>query len=241
MEVLPSLSPKGPGLQRVASIDPGKKNFATYVEDFSIEKLDKIQKKYNQLPVKERRKVKGPVSSGMQKILDAVVKCGTRVQIGVYNLKGCEEDVLDEQTRRNIIGHLESSKELWDTVDIFVIEQQFFNIYGGGKKKGGGGANMDALKIAELCMCWFMIHYPFKQVMSFGSQFKTQMLGAPDKLTKPQRKNWSVEKGREIAEMRKDEELSSFLEKKRGSVKKDDVCDALIQLQAFKFKHFVLE
>jgi hypothetical protein len=228
---------------RVASIDPGKKNFATYVEEFDITKLDKIKTKYDLLPKKEQRRVKGPVSKDMQKILDAVVKCGTRVQIGVYNLKGCEEDTLDEQTRRNILAHLDSFKELWDTIDIFIIEQQFFNIYGGRKGKGGtsGGANMDALKIAEMCMCWFMIHYPFKQVISFGSQFKTQMIGCGDKMTKPQRKKWAIEKGREIAEMRKDEELISFLEKKRGAVKKDDVCDAMIQLQAFKFKNFILE
>ena len=96
---------------------------------------------------------------------------------------------------------------MWSTCDIIVIEQQYFNTFSGRRKKSGNGANIDAIKLAELTFGWFLDRFPNKEITYFGSQFKTQILGAPTDQNKLQRKKWSVEKGFEIYTLRDDEEM----------------------------------
>ena len=101
-------------------------------------------------------------------------------------------------------------------------------------------ANVDAIKIGEMVMTWFLINYSDREIMSFGAQFKTQMLGAPGSLTKHQRKKWAIEKAKEIFEQRGDEEALEMMTKgKKAGQKQDDVADACVQCQAFKFRHMV--
>lgn len=203
---------------RLVSIDIGKINFAQYVEDFASENIISIEKKYKKLVKNLQRKTKGPMNAHIQQLLLETVLCGTRVQTGVYNFTSDETDAYGERmwdntARRNLLKHLSSYKYLWETCDIFVIEQQFFNasVFGGrGKKKraaSAGGANVDAIKIAEATYMWFLDKYPYKTVMYFGSQYKTQIFGAPWKLDKPQRKKWSEEKAREYYTLREDADM----------------------------------
>lgn len=266
------------GKIRIASFDIGKKNFAQYVEDADTETLLRLEAQYNSLPKSLQRRVKGAMNSKILGILDEIYVSGERVQTGVYDLRDDQtSDKLDIPTRLNIIRHLERFRELWDTCDIFIIEQQFFKTWSGRSKRSvGTEANVDAIKIAEGVLMWFLNEYPFKTVDYFGSQNKTQILGAPWKMTKNQRKKWAEDKSREIYELREDygmvelfaladrifrkrldteerirghldtfpddcpEDCSVLAERLvRERQKLDDVGDACVQCQAFKYRSMV--
>jgi hypothetical protein len=55
-------------------------------------------------------------------------------------------------------------------------------------------------------------------------------------MTKPQRKKWSVQKVTEILENRGETDILDGMKKKK---KKDDLADVVVQLQAFKYRHYV--
>lgn len=263
---------------RIASFDVGKKNFAQYIEDTDVEKILSLERRYKLLPKKMQRKTKGVVSNEIADILNEIFLSGERIQTGVYDLrndKTCNN--LDMETRNNILCHLEKYRELWDTCDIFIIEQQFFKTWSGRSKKSKGSeANVDAIKIAEGMLMWFLNEYPFKTIEYFGSQNKTQILGAPWKMNKIQRKKWAENKAREIYQLRQDrgmvelfllsdrifrkrltteEKIQSFLDTYpddcpedctelaervvRERQKLDDVGDACVQCQAYKYRNMV--
>lgn len=260
---------------RLASFDIGKVNFAHYIEDIDVCKIEQLEKEYSSLPKKDQRKTKGLVSQEMQKIIDGVYLAGTRIHTGVYDIRNNGEDVFDIPTRKNLLNHLYEHKKLWDECNIFVVEQQYFKTWTGRKKTPGTEANVDAIKIAECLMTWLLCEYPLKEIMYFGSQNKTQILGAPWNLDKPQRKKWSIQECRRMYELRKDETMTelflledrvfkkrmnseekilSFLKTYsptsedgklmaekivRNRQKLDDICDAGLQAQAFKFKTMV--
>lgn len=261
---------------RIASFDIGKKNFAQYVEDVSLGVINSQKKFYNDLPVKNRRRVKGQMNTDVENILKALYEDGKRIHIGVFDFRDDKESLkLDMPTRKNILKHLVSFKWLWDTCDAFVIEQQYFHAYSPGKKTRGTEANVDAIKIGEAVLFWFLHEYPFKSVQYIGSQLKTQILGAPYKMNKAQRKKWAEEKAREIYEMRNDadalelyalqerifrkrltneEKIQEYIDSFNGQgedvkylanklvrerQKLDDVADACIQCQAYKYRYLV--
>lgn len=197
---------------RVASFDMGYINFAQYVEDFDKEKMRELEFKYKALPSKLQRKVKGVMNPEVADLIEEMILLGSRVSTGVYDFTTESGQSLDVPVRRALLDHLNKYKWLWHTCDIFVIEQQYFNTFTPkGKKKspsaGGAGANVDAIKIGEIVFTWFLEKYPDAIVMYFGSQHKTQILGAPWKMTKPERKKWSVEKAREMYTLRGDKDM----------------------------------
>jgi hypothetical protein len=196
----------------------------------------------------------------------------------VYDLRGDKtSDILDMSVRKNLISHLERFTHLWNDCDGVIIEQQYFATF---NQRGGRGskteANIDAIKIAEGTLIWFMSNYPTTEIMYFGSTYKTQMLGAPI-LKENERKKWAIEKAKEIYKERGDEnaialyDLSITVKGKRmnseekiqgfinsftgeGEDIRDlgekvirykqklcDISDAMLQLQAFKFRTFVGE
>ena len=197
---------------RIASFDPGKKNFAQYVEDCSIDDMTRLEDRYKSLPKQLQRRIKGVMNDDISNILNDLYLGGERVHLGVFDFTEEEDEPREYslQARKNLLNHLSSFKKLWDTCDVFIIEQQYFRTFspGGkfGRKNKGTEANVDAIKIAETIYMWFLERYPRKIITLFGSQFKTQILGAPWKMTKPQRKKWSEEKAREIYESRSDED-----------------------------------
>lgn len=200
---------------RLASFDIGKINFAQYVEDFDSADILALEKKYKCLPTKLQRKTRGPMNDEVWNILLQLVLDSTRVQTGVYNFTTDEVDAYGERlwdnaARLNLIKHLRSFTYLWDTCDVIVIEQQFFNaaVFGGKKKRNkASGANVDAIKIAEATYMWFLNQYPLQTILYFGSQYKTQILGAPLKLDKPQRKKWATEVAEQLYTMREDQDM----------------------------------
>ena len=70
--------------------------------------------------------------------------------------------------------------------------------------------------------------------------YKTQMLGAPYKQTKPQRKKWAIDKGIEILTLRGEDNIIDLIDTKKNSQgrkqKQDDVYDCLLMIQAYKYK-----
>lgn len=203
-----NIPPKSKDCVRVASFDVGKVNFAHYVDDTPRDLLLTLEEKYKSLPKKLQRRVRGKMNSNIEEILKELYSGGSRVHMGVYDLRNDSTSTkLDIPTRRNILSHLRNLSELWDTCDMIVIEQQYFRIFPRGRRRAGTEANVDAIKIAEATFTWFLDNYPFKEICYFGSQFKTQMLGAPPKLNDSQRKKWAVEKTLEIHQYRKDQNV----------------------------------
>jgi hypothetical protein len=231
----------------IASFDIGIKNFAQYVEEFSLEDLKILNKKYHDtVPAALKKRVKTILTPEIEVVLEEMFLKGNRLEMGVYDLtEGDDDDSFDISSRRAIFKHLDTFRELWSKCDMFMIEQQYFNMttFGpaGAKKTKGGDANIRAIKIAENVASWFLINFPDKDVVFFGSQYKTQSLGAEDGLTKPQRKKWAIDKATDILTKRKDEYALDFMKrsKKIAKQKQDDMCDALIQCQAYKYREFI--
>ena len=69
-----------------------------------------------------------------------------------------------------------------------------------------------------------------KEVFYFPAYNKTQLLGAPKKLSKPDRKKWSIQAATEIWIDRDDKGSLKELAKYK---KKDDICDCLVMTLAF--------
>lgn len=162
----------------------------------------------------------------------------TIINIDVVDLTqtGCGNETYDVVSRRKVLSFLDEKKEMWHTVDVVLVEQQYFNTFSKGRKRKGGEANVKAIKIAETVMTYFLLRFPFKEIIYYPSYNKTVLLGAPAKLTKPQRKKWSVEHTLRVLEHeRKDTNTLDKLRyiKKTRKQKLDDVCDSFLQIQAW--------
>lgn len=244
-----------PDTIRIASFDIGKKNLAFYVEDCDVKKIRELEQKYTSLAKKNRKRKGGLIPPVIMDILNDMYVSGKHVDggHGVFDIRQYQDNVLDIHVRANLQKLMESYMWLWQSCDIICIEQQFYNPRAKGK---GGGANMDAIKIGECLLSWFVYNfYPYKIIEYFGSQYKTQLLGAPLRvedskgswrpMSKQGRKDWSVEKAEEIFLLRGEDELAQHFGcakkgfRKRGQQKMDDVADCVIQCQAFKFKRMI--
>lgn len=239
---------------RIASFDIGRKNFAQYVEDWTVGES-------------------GDDPSPRKSIgsIDDVYLSGKRVQTGVYDL-GSEEDGsskggLTHSIRLNLLKHLNSFSRLWSSCDVFIIEQQFFKVWSGRGRKKGSEANVDAIKIAEAVYMWFLDRYPFKTIEYCSSANKTKLLNAPKRMNKPQRKEWSCQEAERLYALRGDEEMKRVYQLRRDIARKrltpkfvketlkpflgcgveelaryivttrqklDDISDACLQAQAYK-------
>lgn len=224
---------------RIASFDIGRCNFAWYIQDISIKDVSDLYYRYHSLPKELQRRVKGTMNVSIQGILDDLYKYGRRVIMGVTNLSD-GDNKWNIQSRLNLFSFLKDNKRILRTCNIFLIEQQYFNTYsGGGRKTNGGGANVDAIKIGENLLSWLLLNFK-KETVIFPSMFKTHTLGATDSLTKPQRKRWSDEKAREILSLREDTiGIKQLTDTKKAKQKTDDICDALLQCQAYIFKFLI--
>jgi len=225
----------------IASFDIGKKNFAFYVEENNKTTIRKLRKEYDNFPKNMKRRVKGKMNNHISGLLDKLFLSGKYIEMKVKDIRETNEDIWDIQNRKNLIAYMEKHRYLWDTTDIFVIEQQYFNTFSGrGKKSKGTGANVDAIKIAECLLTWILFNYPEAEITMFGAQYKTQMLGAPDSLTKPQRKKWAITKGSEIFESRgEDEAIKKAQRYKKKKQKIDDIYDCVVMCQAFKYRNLI--
>jgi hypothetical protein len=223
----------------VASFDIGKKNFSFYIEEFNTKYIESqdcsnISKKYND---------NGTVTQIFEPILKDICKLGKTIILENNDLtQNCDKtSYLDELTFHNMNDLLDKYMDYWDKCSYFIIEKQMSF----GKKH-----NTMALKLGQHCWSYFSIHYGrSKNIIEFPAYHKTQVLGAEkDKkvtktgkisykaVDKPQRKKWCVQKGLDIVKSREENSIVELINK---SKKKDDLCDVICQLQAFKVIQFL--
>ena len=231
---------------RLATFDIGRKNFAHHVEDVALEGKDAIfslETRYASLPRQLRRRVKGNMSPQISELLRLVCTSGTTVHQDVVDLRANPEcKKLDLPTRNNLFTYLNRLFSLWQTYDLFIIEQQYFSTFTPKGRRGKKTeANIDAIKLGECCYAWFQIKFPLAEILFYGSQNKTQILGAPNSLSKYQRKKWAIGKMGELMELRGETKRLERLRqvKKRTRQKLDDVADCVVMAQAYKFQKMV--
>ena len=231
---------------RLATFDIGRKNFAHHVEDVALEGTNAIfslETRYASLPRQLRRRVKGDLSPQISELLQLVCASGATVHQDVVDLRADPHfKKLDLPTRNNLFSYLQRLEALWQTCDIFVIEQQYFSTFTPKGRRGKKTeANIDAIKLGECCYSWFQIKFPRAEILFYGSQNKTQILGAPGSLSKYQRKKWAVEKMEEIMKLRGETERIDRLHrvKKKARQKLDDIADCVVMAQAYKFQKMV--
>jgi hypothetical protein len=219
----------------IASFDIGKKNFSFYIENVNPISLENI-------PKKERYNPNGTCKEKFSKLLHDLYCNGEKVLLKNVDITSDtdKKKYFDSDLCHNLTELLDEYKEYWDKVEYFVIEQQM---------SFGTKINTMALKLGQHCESYFMIKYGrMKKVIEFPSYHKTQVLGSEkieiikkDKKTyknidKPARKKWSIETAYGILTERNDFDT---IEEITCSKKKDDLCDVIIQAQAFKYLYFV--
>ena len=135
----------------------------------------------------------------------------------------------------SLLVFLEQRKNFWNKCHIFVIEQQM-------------SQNKESLKISYHLEAYFKTCYgTFKEVVLFPSYHKTQVFQneewkRSDPLTRraerfervsyAKRKKACIDKALEILNQREDQNTIWKLDR---SQKRDDMCDVICQLQAYKW------
>jgi hypothetical protein len=200
----------------IASFDIGKVNFAFCIEKclpsdiVNENSINEMCSKGTIVTVDNVRLVSFPKNN-------VVRRFGTR--------KGTSYRPSGRYCFESLLEFLEKRKSLWNKCHMFVIEKQMKQ-------------NPESLKISYHLEAYFKTCYgTFKEVVLFPSYHKTQVFeekedGKYKKLSYSKRKKACVKKALEILESRQDQETICKLEK---SKKKDDMCDVICQLQAFKW------
>ena len=127
---------------------------------------------------------------------------------------------------------LENIKDKWIDSDFILIEQQ--GVFGNIARE----YNLQTIKLQYQCIQYF-IYMKYTQQATYTldcvpSRLKTTIFKMDNskKNTKYNRKQWSIEK---VTDLLKDDVV--ILNKIKSMKKKDDVCDAYLQLQAYKIQH----
>tara|TARA_A100001011_G_scaffold394642_1_gene487536 strand:+ start:4258 stop:4956 length:699 start_codon:yes stop_codon:yes gene_type:complete len=225
---------------RVASFDIGLKNFSFCIEEIDIDILKNIKN----IPLFfERYNKDGTISDKFIPILNDICKCGKIITLTNNDIsQNCDNNLyLDTQCFYNLNELLDKYENEWELVDIFIIEKQMSF----GKKY-----NTMALKLGQHVFSYFTIHFgKSKRIIEFPAYYKTQILGAQKEekilksgkinykaIDKPKRKKWAITEATKILELRSDDENVKLI---KGSKKKDDLSDVIVQLQAFKILFFI--
>ena len=231
------------------AVDPGKVNFA-----FIIEEIDKDILKDLICPTKKDRFIKNGKkdTSPTEKytnFLEEFYHCGRTILCSNNDITcDLKDQVKDEPKKRKKKGEqkeekpvkkrgskaldcnvflrltalLDKHKEYFDKCSTIIIEQQM---------SFGSKINTMAIKIAQHTYSYFLFRYGnTKKIVEFPSYNKTQILGAPGGLDKPQRKKWAIEKANEIWTMRGDLDTVDMIGTKK---KKDDMSDCLLHVLAY--------
>jgi hypothetical protein len=225
---------------RIASFDPGKKNFAFCVEEFDTTTFDVFSNAGDGDP-SSRYRDDGSPSPAFEKTLETICTEGEIIEYANIDLTAkCAPGYFDYQCLANLTAIFDSYTRLWDTCDVFLIEMQM---------AFRGKYNTMALKIAQHCWSFFYLMYgPYKHIVSFPAYYKTRILGAVKiksrsgrwvSIDKPARKKWceatalAILRARRMARAVADGNARA-LEVFERSNKKDDLADVICQLQAYK-------
>lgn len=227
----------------VAAFDIGKKNFSWCVEEYNEDELKAIIPLSNKL----RYNKDGTETDAFKNILNKIYSNGSIVDHRNTDLtKECkEEKSLEYDVFVNMYTLLDQYIDLWSRCNYILIEEQMHF---------GSKINFTAVKLAQHCFSYFV--YKFgrdKVILDFPAYHKTQVLGAPKipgkayksgltrfkAMDKPARKKWAVNKALSILSFRGEESLLSVstsipTSKKQKKIKKDDLADTFLMIQAFK-------
>lgn len=119
---------------------------------------------------------------------------------------------------------LDSHKHILNKCSYILIEQQM---------AFGNNLNLKTVRIAQHIFSYFSIYYrDFKHILNYPAFHKTRVFSA-DKMNKPQRKKWAINKATSIWTSRRDGDTLAKLE---GSPKKDDICDCLLMALSYALK-----
>ena len=210
----------------IACFDIGKKNFAFNVDKVDISRLSNIEN----VPLNKRYMKNGTPTSEFYKMMTDVCNSIKTVQIENLDLtEGCDKkQYLDPRTYINMYNTLDKYKEVWDKCSVFIIEQQMSF----GRKN-----NTMAIKLGQHCYSYFLFNYGvFKEIMEFPSYHKTKVLGAPKKMSKPERKKWAIEKAMSLLSQRGDNEIVDILNSRK---KRDDMSDCILMSVSFSYMTYV--
>lgn len=124
----------------------------------------------------------------------------------------------NEYTILNLVDVLDSYKTLWDDCQVVLVEQQM---------QARHASNIKALKISQHVLTYFTVHYKdYKKIIEYPAYYKTQVFNAP-KMTKYERKKWSVNKVKEICKENGQEYIFGNLSKQ------DDCADNALMILAY--------
>lgn len=230
---------------RIASFDIGKKNFCFCIEEFDVAKLgqtaDQVCREGKIVLWENHDLTKGVDVKKEDDENDEVGQDPSEKKKGkkgkVKDKKKGEKkkkppQTLDPRIYCNMTSVLSRHNAEWDTCDVFLIEQQMS--FGGGGR-GKGVINGMAIRLGQHCFSYFSIRYGIaKTIIEYPSYNKTQLLGAPKKMKKTDRKKWACEMAAHIMSLRdledKDDKFAFFLDSK----KQDDLADVVCMTQAYK-------
>jgi hypothetical protein len=224
----------------LGSIDIGKKTFSFYIEEINVKEISKIKN----IQKISRYNVNGTATKDFTKILEQIYKNGKRILLKSVDITDGEEDkgkYFDNKWCYNMFDVLDEYQDLWENVSIIIVEKQMAF----GKK-----INTMALKLGMNCQSYFMLNYKRNiKIIEFPAYYKTITLACEKDMSKTKtgkityknigdraRKKWTVEETFGILNLREDFDTMAEIGLDK---KKDDKCDTICQLQAFKYLYFV--
>jgi len=230
---------------KVLSVDIGVHNTAFYLEEFNEEEINNIIKKHNLLKSEKRYDQNGVAIGKYKNIVDDIFKIGDCIFVDKVNLSNKKGSLFDLQTFINFTNYLNNNKNLF-TVNTVIIEQQL-------------KTNPMAQRVEQHLISWLTINFLNNiEIIVFPSRNKYLMLGLPKnvfdekkkivrKITKNERKKWTCDytlfnfTNKQI--VNKDniinsKQLIDYIFEKHSD-KKDDLCDTICQLNAYKIKKYL--
>jgi hypothetical protein len=208
----------------IATVDPGKKNFAFIIQEIDLDKFNAI-KFVNK---DDRYNEDGTHTRAFKSNIRDICKCSKVILWKNVDITCGTKKYFDDKLLYELTSVLDSFKDYWDKCHYVIIEEQM---------AFGTKHNTMAIKVAQHTQSYFIFNYfRFKTIVMFQAYHKTKVLGALKGITKPQRKKWSVEFVKElIDDVACENEIS---EQYKKSKKKDDYSDVMLMVYAFLIKYF---
>lgn len=224
----------------VGVFDIGYTNFAFAVEKYPNSSINKLKHDYNLLSKNEKLVEQREHSPKLKIILDEFYAKGETMLLELTNLNKGEKCGLQNSTRKNLAEYLNSKKEILNSCNFIILEQQF---------KTGGACNFDAILLGESTYSWLVFNLDVP-ISYTPSRSKTCVLGCPRTVmqvnknglrsvrdvTKSDRKKWSVNTALNILEKRGDTKHIEYITKRKG----DDVSDCILMGLAWILKKYIL-
>lgn len=189
----------------IASFDIGIKNFAFAILEIDVEQIAS-------LPFT-------PSINTMHETFDIIHIENIDLTENVSSYKTNEMNGIF----RNLIEVLDSFEMLWNSCEVFLVEQQMQYRH---------ASNIRALKLSQHVLSYMLIHHTSKSIIEYPAYHKTQVWNAPLKLKKHERKKWAIETVQKLFQHKSISYERMFQDIK----KKDDVSDCVLMCLAYAFQ-----